>query len=87
MLLYILNTARCQWKIWSTCLVEPLKNLLLSMIRSQGKLLNYFLHCFFSLRFPREDEGSPRQAILAKFCPTELSAFRGCMVANPKTPN
>ena len=32
--------------------------------------------------FPREDEGSPRQDILAEFCPTQLSGFRTCMTAN-----
>ena len=32
--------------------------------------------------FPREDENSPRQAILTKFCPNDLSAFRTCMAAN-----
>ena len=32
--------------------------------------------------FPREDEDSPRQAILAKFCAVDLGAFRACMTAN-----
>ena len=32
--------------------------------------------------FPREDEGSPRQAILAQFCTAEVSSFRNCMAAN-----
>ena len=32
--------------------------------------------------FPREDESSPRQAILDKFCKTDLVAFRSCMTAN-----
>eukprot|EP00351_Strombidinopsis_sp_SopsisLIS2011_P003360 CAMPEP_0116876668 /NCGR_PEP_ID=MMETSP0463-20121206/8560_1 /TAXON_ID=181622 /ORGANISM="Strombidinopsis sp, Strain SopsisLIS2011" /LENGTH=63 /DNA_ID=CAMNT_0004523403 /DNA_START=30 /DNA_END=221 /DNA_ORIENTATION=+ len=32
--------------------------------------------------FPREDEGSPRQAILEQFCPTQLKDFRSCMSAN-----
>ena len=32
--------------------------------------------------FPREDEGSPRQAILAQFCETDLNAFRKCMAEN-----
>jgi hypothetical protein len=36
--------------------------------------------CLFS--FPREDEGSPRQTILHKFCEADLKAFRACMTAN-----
>ena len=32
--------------------------------------------------FPREDEGSPRQAILVKFCQSDLTGFRACMTAN-----
>lgn len=32
--------------------------------------------------FPREDEGSPRQAILDKFCQDEVKLFRNCMNAN-----
>ena len=32
--------------------------------------------------FPREDEGSPRQAILAQFCADDVSTFRTCMAAN-----
>ena len=32
--------------------------------------------------FPREDEGSPRQAILAQFCSEEVGLFRACMAAN-----
>ena len=32
--------------------------------------------------FPREDEGSPRQAILQQFCPVEVKTFRNCMAAN-----
>ena len=32
--------------------------------------------------FPREDEGSPRQAILDKFCQNEVKQFRNCMNAN-----
>jgi len=32
--------------------------------------------------FPREDEGSPRQAILDKFCQDEVKQFRNCMNAN-----
>ena len=39
-------------------------------------------HSEFYNSFPREDEGSPRQDILAEFCPTQLSAFRTCMTAN-----
>merc|ERR1712070_654110 len=32
--------------------------------------------------FPREDDGSPRQAILAQFCEADLTSFRECMAAN-----
>ena len=32
--------------------------------------------------FPREDEDSPRQAILAKFCVADVTTFRACMSAN-----
>ena len=32
--------------------------------------------------FPREDDGSPRNAILAQFCPTDLGQFRKCMTEN-----
>ena len=32
--------------------------------------------------FPREDEGSPRQAILQQFCKVDLGGFRACMSAN-----
>lgn len=32
--------------------------------------------------FPREDEGSPRQAILDKFCQDDVKQFRNCMNAN-----
>lgn len=32
--------------------------------------------------FPREDEGSPRQAILDKFCQDDVKSFRNCMNAN-----
>jgi len=34
------------------------------------------------IRFPREDEGSPRQKIVEQFCPLQYSAFRTCMAAN-----
>ena len=34
------------------------------------------------LYFPREDEDSPRQAILLKYCTEDLSQFRSCMQAN-----
>ncbi len=37
---------------------------------------------FVTYSFPREDEGSPRQAILAKFCQDEVNQFRACMNAN-----
>lgn len=37
--------------------------------------------------FAREDEGAPRQDILIKFCPTDLSAFRACMTANGNDEN
>ena len=36
----------------------------------------------FFTSFPREDEDSPRQAILAKFCANDVTAFRSCMSAN-----
>mmetsp|Transcript_5529 Transcript_5529/g.9429 ORF Transcript_5529/g.9429 Transcript_5529/m.9429 type:complete len:92 (+) Transcript_5529:51-326(+) len=32
--------------------------------------------------FPREDESSPRQAILQRFCQDDLLQFRNCMTAN-----
>ena len=32
--------------------------------------------------FPREDEASPRQSILDKFCQSEVKTFRHCMTAN-----
>ena len=32
--------------------------------------------------FPREDEGSPRNAILAQFCKSDLDIFRQCMTEN-----
>ena len=32
--------------------------------------------------FPREDEDSPRQAILAQFCKEDMGTFRNCMQAN-----
>ena len=34
------------------------------------------------ISFPREDEDSPRQAILAKFCVADVTTFRACMTAN-----
>ena len=34
------------------------------------------------ISFPREDEDSPRQAILAKFCIDDVTTFRTCMSAN-----
>lgn len=37
--------------------------------------------------FAREDEGSPRQDILDKFCPLDLKAFRACMTANGNDEN
>ena len=40
------------------------------------------LICIQSIRFPREDEGSPRQDILSKFCNSENKEFRACMAAN-----
>ena len=39
-----------------------------------------YIFVYFS--FPREDEGSPRQAILAQFCAQDVSSFRTCMAAN-----
>ena len=32
--------------------------------------------------FPREDDGSPRQAIMNQFCESNLGEFRSCMAAN-----
>ena len=32
--------------------------------------------------FPREDEGSPRNAILAEFCAADLGIFKTCMAEN-----
>ncbi|CDW71580.1 UNKNOWN [Stylonychia lemnae] len=32
--------------------------------------------------FPREDEGSPRQSILDKFCQADVKTFRNCMSLN-----
>ena len=37
--------------------------------------------------FPRDDEGSPRQDILTKFCPADLSLFKTCMTANGNDEN
>ena len=37
--------------------------------------------------FAREDEGSPRQDILFKFCPVDLAAFKNCMGANGNDEN
>ena len=35
----------------------------------------------------REDEGSPRQDILVKFCPDDLKGFKTCMAANGNDEN
>ena len=32
--------------------------------------------------FPREDEGSPRNSILADFCKEDLGVFKQCMMEN-----
>ena len=37
--------------------------------------------------FAREDEGSPRQDILVKFCPDDLKGFKTCMAANGNDEN
>jgi len=37
--------------------------------------------------FAREDEGSPRQDILDKFCQSEVKLFRACMTANGNDEN
>ena len=37
--------------------------------------------------FAREDEASPRQDILGKLCPSELSTFKNCMGANGNDEN
>ena len=37
--------------------------------------------------FAREDEDSPRQDILGKFCPDNLKAFKTCMGANGNDEN
>ena len=42
---------------------------------------------FFADSFAREDEDSPRQDILAKFCLADLKAFRACMSANGNDEN
>ena len=39
------------------------------------------------ISFAREDEGSPRQDILQKLCPDDLSKFRACMTANGNDEN
>ena len=44
--------------------------------------VNQMLTNNVNFSFPREDEDSPRQAILAKFCEADLGAFRACMTAN-----
>ena len=48
-------------------------------------LCKYFIQIYLifqSYSFAREDEGSPRQDILAEFCPAPLKNFRTCMTAN-----
>ena len=40
-----------------------------------------------SCSFAREDEDSPRQDILNKFCPTDLKNFKTCMAANGNDEN
>ena len=37
--------------------------------------------------FAREDEDSPRQDILTKFCPEDLKGFKTCMAANGNDEN
>ena len=37
--------------------------------------------------FAREDEDSPRQDILNKFCPEDLKGFKTCMAANGNNEN
>ena len=37
--------------------------------------------------FAREDEDSPRQDILSKFCTNDLKAFKTCMAANGNDEN
>ena len=37
--------------------------------------------------FAREDDDSPRQDILGKFCPDDLKGFRSCMAANNNDEN
>eukprot|EP00347_Sterkiella_histriomuscorum_P022361 403330754 len=37
--------------------------------------------------FPREDEGSPRQSILDKFCQADVKTFRNCMGLNNNDEN
>ena len=37
--------------------------------------------------FAREDEESPRQDILNKFCQVDLKAFKACMSANANDEN
>ena len=40
------------------------------------------LNDYFYFSFPREDDGSPRQAIMNQFCESNLGEFRSCMAAN-----
>ena len=37
--------------------------------------------------FAREDDDSPRQDILNKFCPDDLKQFKSCMAANGNDEN
>ena len=53
------------------------------MRESFCKYLDFFdSNNYFYCSFPREDEGSPRQAILAQFCEADVTTFRACMAAN-----
>ena len=47
----------------------------------------YKINQFIRFSFAREDEGSPRQDILEKFCASDVKNFRACMTANGNDEN
>ena len=54
------------------------------------RVIMYYSYCIYlncMYRFPREDEGSPRNAILLRFCTSEYQSFRNCMNANSYNEN
>ena len=83
-LIYQISKKRCQWNRWSTCLVAPRRSQPSLMRVSLCRCIIYSqFNLFFTyFSFAREDEGSPRQDILAEFCPSQLKEFRTCMTAN-----